>query len=121
MNRSASPIAARWARSIVAAVAGSASAHNVETLFTDPASGIKVEKALLGDPELAHRAMCLGGANAAPPDDVGGAPGYDNFVAAMVDPKHPEHQQMLEWYGGLFDPTCFDAIALTLAYHDFKI
>ena len=82
---------------------------------------IKVEKTLLGDPELAKRAMCLTGANAAPPDDVGGAPGYEEFVATMTNPNHPEHQQMLEWYGGSFDPTCFDSAALSLAYHDLKI
>ena len=34
MNRNASPTAARWARSIVAAVARSATAHNADTLFT---------------------------------------------------------------------------------------
>lgn len=81
---------------------------------------VKVEKKLPGDPELSHRALYLGGANAAPPEDVGGAPGYENFVIALTDPKHPEHQQMLEWYGNSFDPTRFDDIALTLAYQDFK-
>ena len=82
---------------------------------------IKVEKKLLGDPELSHRALCLGGANAAPPEDVGGAPGYADFVFAIADPNHPEHQQMREWYGNSFDPTHFDDIALSLAYQNFKI
>jgi hypothetical protein len=82
---------------------------------------IKVEKTLPGDPELSHRALCLGGANAAPPEDVGGAPGYADFVFAIADPNHPERQQMLEWYGDSFDPTHFDDIALNLAYQDLKI
>ncbi len=83
---------------------------------------IKVEKQLLGDPELSHRAMCLAGANAAPPEDVGGAPGYEDFVAAMADPNHPEHQAMREWYGrDSFDPLHFDVIELSIAYHDLKI
>jgi hypothetical protein len=34
MNRNASPTAARWARSIVAAVDWSATAHSADTLFT---------------------------------------------------------------------------------------
>jgi len=82
---------------------------------------IKVEKKLLGDLELSHRALCLAGANAAPPEDVGGAPGYEEFVAAMADPNHPEHQRMCEWYGDSFDPAYFDVIELSLAYHDLKI
>lgn len=60
---------------------------------------IKVEKKLLGDPELSHCALCLAGANAAPPEDVGGAPGDEEFVAAMADSNHPEHQHMCEWCG----------------------
>lgn len=82
---------------------------------------IKVERKLLGDPELTHCAFCLGGANAAPPEDVGGAPGYADFVLTITDPNHPEYQQMREWYGDAFDPTRFDSSALNLAYQDFKI
>ena len=39
-----------------------------------------------------------------PPEDVGGFPGYDEFLDAMADPKHPEHQHLKDWYGGTFDP-----------------
>ncbi len=41
---------------------------------------------------------------ACPPEDVGGFPGYTAFLEAMADPKHEEHEPMLEWYGGQFDP-----------------
>lgn len=47
------------------------------------------------------------GANAAPPDDVGGV-GYAEFVEAITDPRHPEHQAMLDWFGSTFDPAAFD-------------
>jgi hypothetical protein len=40
-----------------------------------------------------------------PPEDVGGFPGYEEFVEAMADPKHPEHASLKEWYGGAFDPS----------------
>ena len=40
---------------------------------------------------------------ACPPEDVGGFPGYADFLEAMADPKHQENDQMLEWYGGQFD------------------
>jgi hypothetical protein len=26
----------------------------------------------------------------------------------MEDPKHPEHEEMMEWMGGPFDPDKFD-------------
>ena len=82
---------------------------------------VKVEKKLPGDPELSHRAMLLKAANATPPEDVGGAPGYADFVAAMTDPNHPEHQAMREWHGDAFDPAFVDVVAISLALHDLKI
>jgi hypothetical protein len=39
---------------------------------------------------------------------VGGVWGYDSFLEAIADPKHPEHDDMLEWVGGEFDPEAFD-------------
>jgi hypothetical protein len=52
--------------------------------------------------------VCLDGANACPPDDVGGAWGYREFLSAIADPSHEEHASYLEWIGGPFDPTKFD-------------
>ena len=52
-----------------------------------------------------------GGKRACPPEDVGGAPGYDAFLAAMTDPIHDEHASMLEWIGGPFDAERFDVIS----------
>jgi hypothetical protein len=40
--------------------------------------------------------LCLGGENACPPEDVGGAPGYANFLAAVADPRHEEHRNYME-------------------------
>jgi hypothetical protein len=39
-----------------------------------------------------------------PPEDVGGFPGYEGFLDAMANPKHPEHAHLKEWYGASFDP-----------------
>jgi hypothetical protein len=52
--------------------------------------------------------LCVAGARAAPPDDVGGPPGYMEFLAAIKNTKHPEHESMLSWIGGAFDPEGFD-------------
>lgn len=47
-----------------------------------------------------------------PPEDVGGWPGFDNFLAAMEDPGHPEHAELREWYGRAFDPSDADEPAI---------
>ena len=52
--------------------------------------------------------VCVAGANACPPEDVGGYPGYAEFLAALADPTHEEHAHMLSWAGGAFDPAAFD-------------
>jgi hypothetical protein len=52
---------------------------------------------------------CLGGERACPPEDVGGPEGYAEFLAALADAGHPEHEAMREWIGRRFDPDEFDA------------
>jgi Plasmid pRiA4b ORF-3-like protein len=52
--------------------------------------------------------VCLAGENACPPEDVGGYPGYAEFLEALKDPEHEEHANMLRWIGGSFEPTAFD-------------
>lgn len=66
-----------------------------------------VEKTLPPD-ESERYPRCLAGARACPPEDVGGIPGYEDFLEAINDPKHPEHDDMLEWIGGTFDLEAFD-------------
>jgi hypothetical protein len=34
--------------------------------------------------------------------------GYEEFLAAISDPDHPEHSNMHDWIGGEFDPEAFD-------------
>lgn len=51
---------------------------------------------------------CTDGANACPPEDVGGPPGYMAFLEALRDPAHPEHREIVRWAGGRFDPTAWD-------------
>lgn len=35
--------------------------------------------------------------------------GYAEFLDAVGDPQHEEHDSWLQWAGGAFDPTAFDA------------
>jgi len=50
---------------------------------------------------------CLDGARACPPEDVGGPRGYQEFLEAIADPDHEEHEHLLGWAGGGFDPERF--------------
>ena len=56
---------------------------------------------------------CVAGANACPPEDVGGVWGYADFVKIMANPKHKDHEEMSDWVGGKFDPEEFDPAAAT--------
>ena len=68
---------------------------------------ILVEK-ILPPEKGVHYPRCIKGKRACPPEDVGGMWGYDEFVAAVKDPDHSEHEDMLEWWGDDFDPEAFD-------------
>ena len=68
---------------------------------------VAVEKVLPPDANFKHPA-CLAGANACPPDDCGGIPGYYRMLEVLEDPKHPEHNQIKEWLGRKWDLTRFD-------------
>jgi hypothetical protein len=51
---------------------------------------------------------CLGGARACPPEDCGGAIGYEHLLDALADPADPEHEELTEIYGDSIDPEGFD-------------
>ena len=57
--------------------------------------------------------LCLEGERACPPEDVGGVSGYEDFLAAIADPKHEEHENLLRWCGGKFSPDEFDPAQAT--------
>ena len=69
---------------------------------------IMVEKIHPPAPPPKDFAQCLAGMRAGPPDDCGGPPGYIDFLKAIKNPKHPEHEEMLEWIGGSFNPEACD-------------
>jgi len=37
---------------------------------------------------------------ACPPEDVGGTPGYEDFLTAVADAEHEQREDMLRWVGG---------------------
>ena len=52
--------------------------------------------------------ILLAGERRCPPEDVGSLSGFEEFLEAMADPNHPEHEAMTTWYGGPFDPADID-------------
>lgn len=68
---------------------------------------VEIEKTLPPE-EKAHYPRCVAGERACPPEDCGGPYGYPYFLEAIQNPKHEEHEEMLEWVGGEFDPEEFD-------------
>lgn len=60
-------------------------------------------------PDPIGSAWIIDGKRACPPEDVGGAPGYSDFVLTLKeDPDSQEAYDYLRWIGGSFDAELFD-------------
>lgn len=68
---------------------------------------ITIETVIDADPTVEYPRY-IDGAGRAPPEDVGGVPGFDLFLEAMADPQHEEHRDFMRWYGRPFDPESID-------------
>ncbi|MBT8421110.1 MAG: plasmid pRiA4b ORF-3 family protein [Gammaproteobacteria bacterium] len=68
---------------------------------------ITLEKILPFDPKV-KLPVCLKAKGACPPEDIGGIWGYYEFLEALNDPDHPEHDGYKEWIGEDFDPNAYD-------------
>ena len=64
---------------------------------------IEIEGVFPADP-AADYPRFVDGERRAPPEDVGGLPGFEEFLDAMAKSRHPARKSMLEWYGRPFDP-----------------
>ncbi|MFQ5597435.1 MAG: plasmid pRiA4b ORF-3 family protein [Nitrospiria bacterium] len=52
--------------------------------------------------------LCTKAKGACPPEDIGGVWGYHDFLEALKDRTHPEHEAYKEWVGDGFDPSAYD-------------
>jgi len=69
---------------------------------------VTLEK-ILPDNHTKQLPKCVKAVCQCPPEDVGGLPGFYEFLEAMENPAHPDHIEMLEWRGGeWFDPEFVD-------------
>lgn len=72
---------------------------------------IKLEKWFY-DTSLDGLPLLLDAIGRCPPEDVGGVPGYAEYLEAIDDPTHPEHESMRIWGPERFDPNVIDRRAL---------
>ncbi|WP_255524427.1 plasmid pRiA4b ORF-3 family protein [Paracoccus sp. PAR01] len=63
---------------------------------------IRIEKVNEAVPGVTYPRL-LKASGACLPEDVGGAPGYEEFLVALADPDHEQHEDMVRWSGGSFD------------------
>jgi hypothetical protein len=72
---------------------------------------VEVEKILAFDPKLTYP-VCIDGAGCAPPEDCGGACGYEELLETLSNRKNSEYEEMKDWaeasLGHKFDPKLFD-------------
>ena len=68
---------------------------------------ISLEK-IIGANEGVVYPRCIRGKRCAPPEDVGGIWGFEEFKEVMADPHNEEYESYKEWYGGNFDPDFVD-------------
>jgi len=68
---------------------------------------VDIEKTMPAE-EGVYYPRCVAGERACPPEDCGGPHGYPHLLAAIKNPKHKDHEEMLDWLGDDFDPEEFD-------------
>jgi len=68
---------------------------------------VRLEKILPRESSVKYP-RCVGGKRACPPEDCGGIWGYARLLEIINDKNHEEHEGMMEWLGGEFDPEYFD-------------
>src|SRR4051812_32768568 len=52
--------------------------------------------------------ICITGKRNCPPEECGGVWGYEEMLAILANPTHPEHAERIDWIGEEFDPDEFD-------------
>lgn len=82
---------------------------------------VTIEAIEAGKPDTKYPRY-IGGERRGPPEDCGGTPGFETFLDAIADPKHPDHAELIDWYagcyGGTFQPDTVDELITKLRIGD---
>ena len=81
---------------------------------------LSVEEILERKPGMRY-AACLAGERACPPEDCGGSYGYAELLEIIKDSNHEDHQDMMTWLGGGFEPNRFDIEIVNLKLRSQRV
>ena len=72
---------------------------------------VRLERPVQAEPGVLYPRL-LEAIGRCPPEDIGGAPGYEEFLEAIADPDHERHEEFIAWYDQDFDPKIVDTPAI---------
>lgn len=82
---------------------------------------VAIEAVEPGQPDTIYPRY-VDGSRRGPPEDCGGTAGFETFLVAIADPKHPDHAELINWYagsyGGTYNPDTFDELITKLRIGD---
>ncbi len=64
---------------------------------------------------------CVDGERAGPPEDVGGAAAFQEFLEALADRYHERHEEFKDWIGGTWNAGAFDLAAVNAELHSLAL
>lgn len=85
-----------------------------------------------GGPDRPHEVSCRARDNITKPlasfhvtphgnEDVGGPTGYLQYLEALANPEHPEHEVLLEWGPADFDPNKVNVADIAIRLTDLAM
>ena len=74
-----------------------------------------IEEIRDGEPDVDYPVF-VDGERRGPPEDVGGVTGFMEFLEAMLNPLHEEHESVARWYGGHFEPDDIDEQRVRMSF-----
>jgi hypothetical protein len=72
---------------------------------------VKIERVLDAEPGALYPRL-MEAAGRCPPEDIGGPPGYAEFLEAIADPDHERHDEIVEFHDADFDPNAIHFAAI---------
>ena len=74
-----------------------------------------IEEGQDGERDVDYPAF-VAGERWSPPEDVGGVTGFKEFLEAVRNPLHEEHEAMVRWYGRRFEPNDIDEQRVRMSF-----